>query len=295
MYRGIAFEGGGVTGISHIGVLEVLEDQKIYSQLTHFAGSSAGAIIAALAACRTSLKQMKEVMLKLKFAQFEDSSWSTLYDVYRFVREYGWNSNGDIEKTVIDVLKEITGDGTITMDGVLKRYGSTLIITTTNVETAKTEYLSPVTHPTMTVAHAITLTSCLPVIYPPVNENGTLYTDGGLTNNYPIRALYHYLPPEHVIGVKLVSDEDVNRDSGKPHNVISYYRRIIEIMHNQNLKAHVHKEDWNRTIKVSVGQISVADFKLTDLQKTFLVDQGRIAAIKWFTETSHVADREFGC
>ncbi len=90
-YRGFAFEGGGVAGIAHIGVIKHLEKIGVYYNITHWAGSSAGAFMAGLTSCRMPPSKVEEVMLSLNFHDFEDSSWLTIRDLYHFLTTYGWN------------------------------------------------------------------------------------------------------------------------------------------------------------------------------------------------------------
>jgi NTE family protein len=49
-FRNLVFEGGGVKGIAYAGAIEVLEKESILSDIKRVAGTSAGAITAALLA-----------------------------------------------------------------------------------------------------------------------------------------------------------------------------------------------------------------------------------------------------
>lgn len=283
MYRGIAFEGGGITGLAHIGALEVLDDQKIYSQLTHFAGSSAGSVFATLAACRYSPTNMRKMLLEMDIRKLKSSPWLIVMNIYRLIEQYGWYDGSIIEKTAGDLLEEVSGDRNITFKQIMNKWGSFLIITTTNVNTGETEYLSPETTPDMTVAHAIYTSSSLPPLFPPVLKDCQYYVDGGLLNNYPIRVLYKYIPEDSVIGIKLVGPSEPRSYTKKDQlNVVGYLCRLVELLHDQNLKIHVEDADWERTIKVKIGKVSATDFDITDQQKILLIDKGRIAALQYF-------------
>ena len=59
------FEGGGAKGIAHIGALRALEDAKL--DFAGFAGTSAGAIVAALAAAGYSSRELMSVATILRF------------------------------------------------------------------------------------------------------------------------------------------------------------------------------------------------------------------------------------
>ncbi len=62
------FEGGGVRGIAHVGAVRILE--KSGYRLRFFAGSSAGAIVAALLAAGYTPDELQEILMGLDFTQF---------------------------------------------------------------------------------------------------------------------------------------------------------------------------------------------------------------------------------
>ena len=66
-------EGGGVKGIGLAGAFETLE-QAGYTP-SHSAGTSAGAITAALIAAGYSAADLKDVVFNMDFTQFEDETW----------------------------------------------------------------------------------------------------------------------------------------------------------------------------------------------------------------------------
>jgi NTE family protein len=69
----LVLEGGGVKGIGLAGAYAVLEENGYEPQ--NVAGTSAGAITAALIAARYSAAELKEIVLSLDFKQFEDKAW----------------------------------------------------------------------------------------------------------------------------------------------------------------------------------------------------------------------------
>ena len=72
--KGIVFEGGGIAGIAHVGVLIKLQEWGLFNQITHFAGASAGAIIAGMLACKASLPYIEKKLSELDFKKFKDKS-----------------------------------------------------------------------------------------------------------------------------------------------------------------------------------------------------------------------------
>jgi len=68
------FEGGGVRGIAHAGALVEAEDSFGY-EWQNVAGTSAGAIIAALIAVGYSGREVSDIISDLDFTQLMDKAW----------------------------------------------------------------------------------------------------------------------------------------------------------------------------------------------------------------------------
>src|SRR5207244_12637678 len=66
-------EGGGVKGIGLAGAYSVLDERGYKPQ--NVAGTSAGAITAALIAAGYSSDELKEIVFGMDFRRFEDKSW----------------------------------------------------------------------------------------------------------------------------------------------------------------------------------------------------------------------------
>jgi len=72
-YADLVFEGGGVKGIGLAGALATLEERDYRPQ--NVAGTSAGAISAALLAAGYTAAELREIILNLDYRQFQDKAW----------------------------------------------------------------------------------------------------------------------------------------------------------------------------------------------------------------------------
>ena len=59
LYRNLVFSGGGVRGIVYLGALELLDQFRIVDNIERVAGTSAGAITAAMLSFRLSIRKQK--------------------------------------------------------------------------------------------------------------------------------------------------------------------------------------------------------------------------------------------
>jgi NTE family protein len=73
---GLALSGGSAVGISHIGVLQALEDNKI--KIDCISGTSAGAIVAACYAFGISFDDIKARAKNLSWYKLSTFSYSTM-------------------------------------------------------------------------------------------------------------------------------------------------------------------------------------------------------------------------
>ena len=69
----LVFEGGGVKGLGLVGALSVLEERGYEPQSV--AGSSAGALLAALLGAGYTAAELREIFLDFDFASVQDTSW----------------------------------------------------------------------------------------------------------------------------------------------------------------------------------------------------------------------------
>lgn len=322
--RGLALEGGGVCGIGHIGVIRYLNETDQLAGITHFAGTSAGAIVAGLLACRMPYETLLEVMMSLDFNSFEDSKWFILSDIYRVWSEFGLNSGKNIALVYSQIITNYLGSPDITLGQIKDKFGTTLIIPTTSWKTGQTIYLNTYDNPDTTLVEAVQQSASYPIEMTPFAcpSSSDIRLDGGLLDNYPIRALRQYLSEEEIIGSKLVpssstntflnlnplpadaclkspqtvnssensSSEDVYPDQipselksyPLPTNLTTFLKGLVRIYRDLSLRVHVHPDDWARSIRVNIGTISSFDLDLSEADKANLSEQGYLAAKKFF-------------
>jgi len=304
-FRGIVLEGGGSAGTGHVGALEILENEDILGELTHFVGSSAGAIMASALACRASVDYMK-YNLNTDFTTFLDSS-CFCKDIHRFFTKHGYFKGDSLEKWVGDYLKVLTDSAEITFQQAYERFGTFLEITVTDFTLGEPLYLSHLNFPDMMIKSAVRRSAMIPLVFAAVREKHLtnvlvddeivtknitrVFVDGGLLDNYPMHRLDKYLSPEQVIGIRLMTSKKIYEMNNPgllkykaPTKIVDFIRILYTIMRDKALMCHLNDKDWQRTIRVDVGPISSTDFNLTQTEKNFLVDQGKTGALEFLEQ-----------
>ncbi|HAO04219.1 MAG: patatin-like phospholipase family protein [Chitinophagaceae bacterium] len=159
---GLVLSGGGARGIAHIGVIKAMEEFNIHA--SHVSGTSMGAIVGSFYAAGLSTGAMVDFFKKVNLFSYKN---------------YARKMPGFINPLVFHKYLEHCFE--IDNFSCLK---SKLYLATTNLLTGKGEIITQ-----GQLIKAIMASAAFPGIFAPVEFNNQLYTDGGITNNYPIGIL----------------------------------------------------------------------------------------------------------
>jgi NTE family protein len=176
---GLALGGGVARGPAHIGVLSVLEEANI--PIDCVAGTSAGSVIGAVYCAGLGLTQMRSLARQMTWQQIASPVWPRR-GLVSFKRMELW-----IEAYLGDLNLE---DLPIPMAAVV-----------TDIHTGE----SVVLHEGR-LATAVRASSSVPGVVEPLEMNGRLLCDGGISSNVPVDAA-RQLGADYVIGVDLFAPE----------------------------------------------------------------------------------------
>ena len=160
---GITLSGGGAKGIAHIGVLRALLECNVHP--TIISGTSAGSIIGVLYAAGMSPDDMEKFVA--------DSSFIKIF------RMVGLPGAGFVR---IDYLRERLSEFIKTDNFNALNYE--LYICATNLN-----YGRPVHFNEGTLLDKIMASCSVPWLFKPIEIDGHLYADGGITNNLPAQII----------------------------------------------------------------------------------------------------------
>ena len=178
---GYALGGGAARGLSHIGVLKVLEEHSIFPDV--ITGTSIGALIGALYAGGIKIGDIEQFALRLDFKRLVLLADMTL------------PLSGLIGgKRVISLLKSILGDLTFSQ----LKYDFACVAT--DIETGEQIVIHD-----GSLIEAIRASISLPGIFTPVCIKGRYLVDGGLVNEVPV-SVCREMGAEYVIGVNVIPE-----------------------------------------------------------------------------------------
>ena len=226
MYKTLCLSGGGSSGISIIGSLKFLEENKVFNNFSikKYVGTSVGSIIAFLLNLNYNLDFILEFINTFNInIIFENLNIDNLFEDYGLLK-------GD---KLINILKSILYKkykiNNVSFKELYKITKKKICIIGSNVSKNREEYFSYETTPDLSVIKAIRISSSIPIIFTPVIMNNDYYCDGGLTNNFPI----NYCNKKYTLGLIVCNngETDINCISSY---LSSIYNNIIKYTNIKN-------------------------------------------------------------
>jgi len=283
------FKGGGVKGIGLVGALAVAEERGW--RWRSVAGTSAGAIPAALAAAGYRAPELKAIIGELDLRQFEDGGGLKPLNLLLHEGLY----KGQV---VIDLVQRLLGQRlgkaevtfrdlpvrcmVVTADLTHRR----LLVFPDDLAGAPYHLPDPLAFP---VAHAVRASVSIPFFFEPYRlalPGGVTATlvDGGLLSNFPI----HLFRPEGkapavpTFGFSLVTPKEMEPEpTGTP-------RQLVEALINTLLggrdRSDLLNQEYARAIWIETGRYKTTQFDMDDAGKEWLYQSGRMAAEQFFAD-----------
>ena len=303
--KALMISGGGVLGTALLKTVERLTELGLsLSNIQKIKGSSVGSIIATAIACGATIEYMNETISTMNFNDFRDHD-CFLRSLFQLIFKYGLNETKSINRFASKILSDLVGNADITFSQLFERTGVHLIITYLSMNLEETIYADYINEPNSLVRETIVKSSSIPFFYEgyftKVGKTKYLAVDGGTLDNYSFNYLRNVIEPEYILGLKLVSGDDIkdetnvgienaikHRDRGFPKTSVEYFTRLVYLMRREAMKIHVKENDWMSSVKINVGKLTSTDFQITAEQKKWLFEQGRKAADDYVEELANL-------
>lgn len=257
----LVFQGGGIAALVYAGAIEALAKRGLLTNLGGVAGTSAGAITAALLATGHTPEQIK-ALLKTNFSKLTQDTkggglWESISDGFRLVRHYGLNgSNG-----LLVFLRESLGDVTF--------QDLTIPLEVFAVQWDRLPWrltcFSKTTTPNVSVAEACCASARIPVFYTPFEVGGVAYIDGGVVANYPARATS--FPQDAILGFRL--HETTGGDRHRQGGLRGFLGTIVSGLVEAAQIGPAGREVWIDRLGVRA-----TDFNISEEKQEALVAEG---------------------
>ena len=273
------FGGGAIRGSAHVGVVKALEELQI--EYDTIAGSSVGAIVAALLAVGFNAEELREIFLQVNFELFRD--------IHLGFGPRLAISKGEVFLEWLRELIEKKYYGESYIKGAnepvrFKDIEKNLVVITTDLSNFKCREFSKVKTPDFEIASAVRISSSMPGLMKPTEYENTLLVDGDLQKSWPMWALTDTLKniEERVLEVRLEGDYGDN-----DMNTIDYfntvYSCVTSIATEFVLDRYENKDKYD-FIVINTGDIVIIDFNQPREKRENLMKIGYEQTIKYFKE-----------
>ena len=282
---GLVLSGGGAKGFAHIGVLKVLEQAGV--KIDYIGGTSIGAVVGGLYASGYNATQIDSI--------FRDTNFNNLITDFipRSSKNFYEKRNDELYAFSLPVNKFKVGIPVALSKGM---YNYNLLTRLTNkvrhvrdfnklpipflciatdIETGEQVVLDKGYLP-----QALLASSAFPSLFSPVEMDGKLLVDGGVSNNYPIDEI-RKLGADVIIGV------DVQDDLKDRNGLNDATKILVQITNLQMIqKMKINRASTDIYIKPEVNGFGIISFDDTPE----IIKKGEEAAFSVFEKIKALAD-----
>ncbi|MGV9005018.1 patatin-like phospholipase family protein [Flavobacterium sp.] len=282
---GLVLSGGGAKGFAHIGVLKVLEKAGV--KIDYIGGTSMGAVVGGLYASGYSATQIDSI--------FEHTDFNALLQDYipRTSKSFYEKRNDELYALTLpfnkfkigipialskglynyNLLAKLTNNVRHIRD--FNKLPIPFVCIATDIEKGKEVILN-----SGYLAQAMMASSAFPSLFSPIEIEGRILVDGGVTNNYPVEEL-------RKMGAEIIIGVDV-QDDLKDRNSLNEATRILVQITNLDMiqKMKAKKALTDIYIKPNVVEYGVISFS----EGTNIIKKGEEAALAKIEEIKKLVD-----
>ena len=312
----LVFEGGGVKGLGLVGALSVLEEREYKPQSV--AGSSAGALLAALLGAGYTAAELRKIFLDFDFTSVQDTSWEDRIPLIgtplSLLKDQGFYEGKVLLKYVRRLLAEKRVNTFVDLINQAEareerhRYKAQVIASDI---TGRRLLVLPRDAPRLgvkepddfDVALAVRMSTSIPFYFEPVEFRNPvtgrkhLIVDGGVLSNFPVWLFDSREEPRWpTFGLRLVEPEPelpldhrmqpTNRPLGGIGTTIDYVKSLVHTMLEARDRLYIETADFARTIPIPTLGVRTTDFDLPKERKLELYEAGRAAAERFLENWS---------
>lgn len=183
--RYVCVGGCGVRGTGYLGFWRFF--QLCFARRTHLqgaAGSSSGAM------CALALLTNADLGAFMRASRSAVPHGASLFDdvdISRFFTSYGAATGSTLSLLIERILGSMGLSADLTFSRFKEMTGKDFVVCVSNMSSGCPEYLSSATAPDLPLSQALYMSMTIPFLVTPLRHKGTMYVDGGLTNNVPFR------------------------------------------------------------------------------------------------------------
>ena len=270
MFNALIFEGGGVLGISYLGIIKYLNEKNMLKNIKKFGGSSVGSQVALLLALDYKYEELLSIMKSLPLDEFKDGNFGFIRNLYRFFVNYGYYKGDYINNYYEELVEKKLNKKNATFQDLYNYNQNILKITGTCLEDNCLEIFDYINTPNLPLSKAVQISSTIPLIFKPIYYNNKSYIDGGCLNNLPFNIFDSDTEIDNCLAFDLTNNHNKNN---KINNLKEYILAIINTIYLKANKNKVYKDNI-KIIEINTENFNSLNFNLSEEEKNRLIELG---------------------
>jgi len=270
---GLALSGGGAKGMAHIGVLKVLEKNKI--PIDFISGTSMGAVVAAFYSYEPNAKKLEKEAVS--------NEWKKLLD-YAFPSR-GFIKGERIEQFLKNRLNRVN----------FKNLKIPLFITAFDIDKKQ-----EIVFQRGDVAKAVRASISIPGVFVPIENNNRILVDGGVFDPIPTEILRKKADIIIAVNVssmklkkpKMNEEATLKKSDKKIPNILKSVLQSLAVVGAEASRVDLYNDMPDLIINVNVEDVDLFDFEKAKyaIKKGALATQKSLKEIKSLTKKTPFKD-----
>ena len=265
----LIFGGGGIKGITYVGVIRALEEYKVLDNIETFVGSSVGVFLIAMYLIGYNSYNMEEFLIHFDLGKLKS------VNIFNLLNNFGLDSGEKLEYVLKRLISAKGYDKNITL---LELYNITykkFIITSVCLNSLQICYLSHESYPDIPLYKALMMSMAIPICYSPIIYNNEYYVDGGCMDNYPIGLFEETI--DEVLGFYLLNNNSIKNTFT---NIESYITRVLNALweggHYNCIRGY-----RKQTVCIILDNVGSFDFNIDNDKIKLIVKKGYSTTINY--------------
>ena len=278
--KNLVIGGGGPSGISFVGVLNVLNENNILDNVQTYIGTSVGSFICLLLIIGYPILDIRDFCYNFDFYKLKNE-----IDINILLTEFGFHNN---DKLAYVIKRLITNKGysyDITFKELYDITTKKLIISATCLNNHKICYFDYTNKPDMPIWIAIIMSSCIPIIFQPVKYEEYYYVDGGILDNFPIHLVNDEI--SETIGIACIDECFFNPKKNEIDDILKYLFTLIKCTVQGKVEEKIRKH-IDHIILINIQHTDLSNFSLSLEDKKIYFNYGYEKAMEYIARKKDI-------
>lgn len=267
--KNLVISGGGIYGISFLGVLKHLDKFNLLDDIQCYYGTSVGSIICFLLIIGYKYNELFDFCQSFDLEKLVNNP-----NIDNFIESFGFESSNKMLYVIKRLIENKSYSDEITFKELYELKGKKLNITGVCLNDNNVYIFNNETTPDMKILIAIKISCNIPVLFSPIKYDNKLWIDGGAIMNYPIDLCRSEI--EETLGISFYDDNFVKTEDIT--DILTYMSGLVKSIAYGNSKLTIHKYK-NNTIKLKHNSSLFIDFKISKDNMVDLFNDGYDAVI----------------